>query len=284
MTAWIALAIAAPDAYRLEVEAWRKEMDASLRRPEGWLAVSALAWLREGVNLVGSSPEAAVKLPKGAPAVAGALHVREKEVKFKAAKAEVLVDGKPEREATLNSDRQGRPSRVKVGDLTFVILERGGRLAVRLWNPNSINRLSFQGRKWFPIDARFRVEADFRPYAHPKTAPILDVLGNTNHVTVPGYAEFTLAGKKMRLVAEQSGDALFFNFRDGTSGKETYPAGRFLYADAPKNGKVILDFNRAYSPPCAFTAYATCPLPPPENVLRVRIPAGEKWSGKLPRP
>lgn len=284
MISLVLVLVATPDAYRQEVESWRKEMESSLRRPEGWLAVSALAWLQEGVNLVGASAEASVRLPKGAPSIAGALHVRGGEVSFKAAKDAFLVDGEPAREASLKTDAQGRASRVKIGDLTFVVLERGGRLAVRLWNPNSPNRTQFQGRKWFPVDARFRIEADFRPYPTPKSVPILDVLGNTNNATVPGYAEFTIGGKRVRLEGEQSGDGLFFNFRDGTSGKESYPASRFLYAEAPKNGKVVLDFNRAYSPPCAFTAYATCPLPPPENILKVRIPAGEKWSGKPPRP
>jgi uncharacterized protein (DUF1684 family) len=158
------------------------------------------------------------------------------------------------------------------------VIERGGKYAIRLKDKNSKMRREFTGLKWYPVKPEYRITATFNPYEPPKQIPVPNILGQTESLPSPGYVTFTLKGKTVRLepVLESPDDKeLFFIFRDGTSGDTTYPSGRFLYADMPVQGKVVLDFNKAYNPPCAFTPYATCPLPPPANRLKVNIEAGE---------
>jgi len=161
--------------------------------------------------------------------------------------------------------------------LRLFVIQRGDRMGIRLRDPESQYRKGFKGIVSFPASAAYRVTARF--VAEPRKIPILNVLGQTEDSECPGYVVFRLAGKEYRLypIIETPGDKeLFYIFRDLTAGKETYGAGRFLYSDLPKDGKVVLDFNKAYNPPCAFTPYATCPLPPKQNHIAVRIEAGEK--------
>jgi uncharacterized protein (DUF1684 family) len=136
-------------------------------------------------------------------------------------------------------------------------------------------RRRFAGTHWFPVAEQYRVTAKFVPYTPPKKIAVPNILGDVEQDTSPGYVEFTLKGQQLRLDPVTEEDHLFIIFKDQTAGKETYPSGRFLYADMPKNGEVVLDFNQAVDPPCAFTPYATCPLPPPQNHLSIRIEAGE---------
>ncbi|MGI8988439.1 MAG: DUF1684 domain-containing protein [Bryobacteraceae bacterium] len=171
----------------------------------------------------------------------------------------------------------------KVGDVEIQVIKRGGRQGVRVRDPNSSARREFSGLGYFPIDERYRVQAKFVPYNPAKQIPITNVLGMTWPEKCPGYAEFALRGTRYRLepvIEDDEPNQLFFIFRDLTSNRESYASGRFLYADFPKDGHVTLDFNKAYNPPCAFTAFATCPLPPHQNRLPVRIEAGEKRYGK----
>jgi uncharacterized protein (DUF1684 family) len=159
------------------------------------------------------------------------------------------------------------------------VIERGGRFALRVKDPESARRRSFRGLDWFPVRESYRVTARFVPYEPPKAIPIANVLGTVEPMPSPGYVVFSLNGREFHLdpvLEDPAAKELFFIFRDETAGKQTYPAGRFLYADLPKDGRVVLDFNKAYSPPCAFTSFATCPLPPRQNRLDVRIEAGEK--------
>ena len=151
----------------------------------------------------------------------------------------------------------------------------GERYAIRLRDQESRIRREFAGLRWFPVDEKYRVTAEFSPYAEPRHVLVPNILGDTETYTSPGSVVFTLDGQQFRMVPLWEGRELFFIFRDLTTGQETYPAARFLYAEAPADGKVVLDFNKAYNPPCAFNPYTTCPLPPPENRLRVRIEAGE---------
>jgi uncharacterized protein len=155
------------------------------------------------------------------------------------------------------------------------VIQRGKRFGIRLRDRNSEMRKNFTEIKYFPISEAYRVKARFVPSNPPKMISVPNILGETSDEPSPGYAEFTLRGHACRLTPVTEGDQLFFIFKDLTSGKETYPPGRFLYTDMPKNGEVVLDFNKAYNPPCAFTPYATCPLPPAENRLPIRIEAGE---------
>ena len=163
---------------------------------------------------------------------------------------------------------------VTIGSLTLIVIERGGRYGIRLKDNESRLRKEFTSLHYFPIDASYCVTARFVP--DPKKIPILNILGQIEDMPSPGYVEFDLHGRHLRLTpVEESPDELFFILRDLTAGKDTYGSGRFLHTPLPKNGQVILDFNKAYNPPCAFTPYATCPLPPRENRLAVRIEAGE---------
>jgi uncharacterized protein (DUF1684 family) len=188
----------------------------------------------------------------------------------------VSVNGKPATTAFLRCDTDpGGPDSLTAGGLTMFVIHRGQRYAVRLKDKNSEFRQAFTGLHWFPVREDYRIVARFVPYDAPHKIAIPNILGETEEEPSPGYAVFTLHGHSYRLDPVLEDDQLFFIFRDQTSGKETYGSGRFLYATMPKEGKVVLDFNKAYNPPCAFTPFATCPLPPKENRLAVRIEAGE---------
>ena len=163
-----------------------------------------------------------------------------------------------------------------MGDLTLYVHASGDRYAIRLKDRNSKLRKDFTGLHWFPIDPAYRVVGHFVPYPKPKTEMIENVMGDVDQEQIPGYVEFTLKGKKLRLESALDGSDFEFVFRDLTSGHETYGAARFLDTELAKDGSVVMDFNEAYNPPCAYNPYTTCPLPPPQNRLAVRIEAGEK--------
>ncbi len=178
----------------------------------------------------------------------------------------------------------GGPDVLVLGPLSLQVIERGGRYGIRLKDNASARRREFAGLQWYPVSEAHRVVARFVPHATPKTIPIANVLGQEDQQPSPGYVVFTIGGQEVRLepiLEAPDAKELFFIFKDPTAGRDTYPAGRYLYTDLPKDGAVTLDFNKAYSPPCAFTAYATCPLPPPQNRLPVRIEAGEKKPAPL---
>ncbi|MEQ1823181.1 MAG: DUF1684 domain-containing protein [Fimbriimonadaceae bacterium] len=263
--------------YTTELSAWRKEQEQRLMAEEGWLSVAGLDWLKEGQNSLGSQLDADVKLPSYAVSgSAGTLTLAGSEVSLDTFQdSGVTVNGSTGTHFILKSDAQGSPDRVKVGSVTFKIIVRGKRTGVRLYDSRCEGRIQFKGRTWFKPNQGYNLKAKFVPYKPERTVPILNVLGDTENVKMPGYVEFSIRGKKYRLDAQDEGDTLFFNFRDLTSGKQTYGAGRFLNVPKPVNGTVQLDFNKAVNPPCAFTSFATCPLPPAQNHLKVAIPAGE---------
>ncbi len=268
-----------PPDYIAETTKWRLAADASLRQNEGWLSVAGLFWLDEGANSVGTRSGSKVLIPRHATSIEniGVLTRTGRKVSIDVnEETSVKVNGETSSHFELKSDADGEPDRIAIGDITMQIIVRGNRVGVRLYDSKSRAMREFKGRQWFPTKPEFRIEAKYVAYDPPHTAQILNVLGDSTKVRVPGYVEFAIKGKTYRLDAQDEGEALFFNFKDATSGKSTYPAGRFLNARKPENGKVILDFNRAVNPPCAFTAYATCPLPPQNNVLKVSILAGEK--------
>jgi len=163
--------------------------------------------------------------------------------------------------------------------VSVTLIQRGTRFGLRLRDPEAETRRDFRGLDWFAINDRYRVRAEWHPYKPAKQIPIINVLGDTQNEPCPGYAEFVLGGESYRLEPAVEDGELFFMFRDGTSSDLTYGSGRFLKASMPSGGRVELDFNRAYNPPCAYTDFATCPLPPKQNRLAVRIQAGEKRYG-----
>ena len=262
--------------YEREIEAWRQKREQNLKSDSGWLTVAGLFWLKEGANTAGAAKNNDIVLPEGAaPDRIGVFDLRGKRVTFRAAAgAPVQVDGRPvASETELKPDTSEKPDTVTVNDLSMFVIERAGQYGIRLRDKNSATRRNFTGLKWYPVRPEYRVEARF--ISEPKKIPILNILGQTDQEDSPGVVEFTLLGKPHRMVALVEDDTLFFVFRDRTSGHTTYGASRMLNTPMPRDGKVDLDFNKAYNPPCAYIAYATCPLPPPENRLPVAIEAGE---------
>ncbi|MDR3677832.1 MAG: DUF1684 domain-containing protein, partial [Acidobacteriota bacterium] len=172
-------------------------------------------------------------------------------------------------------DSIGSPDVLRVRSLSMFVIHRGNRFGIRLKDKDSEARRKFTGTHWFPVAEEYRVTAKFVPYTPPRKIAVPNILGDVEQEDCPGYVEFTLKGRQYRLDPVSAGNELFFIFRDLTAGKETYPSGRFLNTAGAKNGEVVLDFNQAVNPPCAFTPYATCPLPPAQNHLPVRIEAGE---------
>ena len=251
--------------YSESVEKWRQEREARLKSPDNWLSVAGLFWLKQGENAVGSDASARITLPKRAPANAGVFTLAGDKATFRP------VGGKPVTLAA-NSDAY-----VTVGSLKLSIIHRGSRYGVRIRDNDSEYRTKFTKLDWFPIDPSWRVEAKYIPLEKPRTTFFDSMTGDRQEMTIPGVVEFSREGKTFRLSPVLEGEELFFVLRDKTAGKSTYPAARFLYAKLPKKaGPIELDFNKMYNPPCAFTPYATCPLPPKENRLPIAVEAGEK--------
>ena len=265
-------------SYRADVDEWRKRYETSLKQDDSWLTLSGLYWLKQGDNGFGAALGNDIVLPEGsAPPFAGTFTLNQDRVLLAVRKGvSALLNGNPAVTAMpLTSDELGNPDHIALGRIRMIIVKRGDRYGVRMWDTESETRKQFKGARWFPIKESHRVTAQFTSYPQPKMIPILNILGDTEQSPSPGYATFELDGKQCHLEPLLEGDHLFFIFKDLTSGKQTYPAGRFLNAGLPKDGKVVLDFNKATNPPCAFTPYATCPLPPKQNYLPVAVEAGE---------
>ncbi|MGH9368774.1 MAG: DUF1684 domain-containing protein [Thermoanaerobaculia bacterium] len=273
----------APEAYRREIEEWRARRIERLRAEGGWLSVVGLFWLEPGKNAVGSGPGNRVVLPAGkTPAFVGTLDRQGDAVTLHAAPGSgASSGGRPVVALPRRSDADGEPTVVAVGPVSFYVIRRGDRLGLRVKDSQSEARRDFRGIESFPIEPKWRVEARFEPYDPPKSILVPNALGNPTGETCPGALLFERDGKIYRLdpILEKGETDLFVIFGDRTNGKETYGAGRFLYAAPPVNGRTVLDFNKAYNPPCVFTSYATCPLPPPQNKLPTRVEAGEKAYG-----
>jgi uncharacterized protein len=274
----------AQTAYVGEIEKWRAEREAKLKDESGWLTVAGLFWLKEGVNTIGAGPGYDVELTEN---FRGG---KFGEIDFRAGAAvlkvengvEATIKGRKIAAAELVSDEKGKPSVVEIGSQTFYLIKREARFGIRLKDKNSRERVHFTGLEWFPVDEKLKVRARFEPFPEPKEILVPNVLGGNFRMKSPGLLKFKLKGKNYALepVLEAGSDELFIIFRDATSRAETYGAGRFLYAAKPVDGVTVLDFNKAENPPCAFTAFATCPLPPPQNRLAVEIKAGEKRYGR----
>lgn len=251
--------------YEASIAEWRKTHEQGWRAQDGYLAITGLFWLKEGANTVGSDPSSDITLPAGLPSRAGVID-------FRGGKAVYQPVGGPSR--TLNPDSAGTKEIVSIGRVNIYLIQRAGRSAIRMQDPESELLRSFKGVSWFPVRPEYRVEARFHTYEPPRTLQIANVVGLTEPMPSPGYVEFRLHGQVLRLDAIGKGKSLFFVFRDRTSGRQTYGSGRFLNSDLPKDGKVVLDFNKAYNPPCAYNPYTTCPLPPKQNHLPIAVEAG----------
>lgn len=256
--------------YENEIRTWHERRVANLNRDHGWLTLVALDWLKNGTNELPSI--GTIMVDSGSVSV----HL--------ASEIQATVGGKPFSGGMVRTDaNQGGADKIEFGTRAFVVIKRGDNYAVRMWDTSAKPRKKFNGIERFPVSHVWRIEARWLPYESPKQIKVPSVIpGYDQEYPVPGVAVFTIEGKEYRLepVLEPGEEDLFFIFGDKTNGKETYGAGRFLYAKPPRDGKVIIDFNKAYNPPCAFTPYATCPLPPTSNRLAIRIEAGEKTYGE----
>lgn len=271
------------DDFLPELEAWRAKRVERLTAPDSWLSLVGLHWLQPGANSVGTAADNSVQLTAG-PAYFGTVEWQDDgTVLFIAAPASLanVANGQlrnPKTGATALTYREGRPSVVSAQSVSFFVIQRGDKLGLRVRDAEADRRMNFVGIDYFDADPAWRIEADWVGFDPPREIPISNVLGQTTMNKVPGKAVFTRDGQTFELLpmAESADEELFFVISDATSGDETYGAARFVYAAPPKDGKVILDFNRALNPPCAFTPFATCPLPPKENRLPIRVTAGEK--------
>jgi uncharacterized protein (DUF1684 family) len=267
-------------AYQKDYAKWKSALAEN--RKQSWLTLVGLFWLQEGTNRVGGDQKLEVPLPQNkVPAQVGTIDFHAGKAVFTAKSGvSVMSAGKPVGTIELQPDVSGKPTVLQIGDIKMLLIQRGQKYGMRIRDAHSKALQEFKGLEFYPANASYVVTAKFIPDAQPKKVAIPTVLGQDAEMDSVGYVEFTLGGQKLRLHALTEGDdELFFIIKDQTSGKGTYPAGRFLYSAMPKDGKVVLDFNKAHNPPCAWTAYATCPLPPKENYMAVKVEAGEKYAG-----
>ncbi len=276
----------APSAAQQAAEAqqWRKAYADDLKNPDGWLSLVALQWLPNGDTAIGSAADNKLKL-QHVPAHVGVFRQRSGRVEFLAppegVSPSVQLDGKPAAGGFVNTDRTEHPSLIEAGDVRMTVIQRADSFYLRVKDANAPTRLHFKRLNWYPDQAKYRISAKWVPYSPEKTLHIKNVLGQTAPESSPGYAEFQVDGKTVRLDGTLEGDGLFFDFRDLTAKTTTDGTGRFLDTPLPSNGvhapgTLVIDFNYAHNPPCGYTPYATCPLPPESNRLGVAIPAGEK--------
>ncbi len=273
------MSLSADGAHQGEVEAWRAERLERLTRDDGWLSLTGLHWLQEGRSKLGSGADNEVRLPAAVPAFFATVELDAGELRLQLAEGvEATVDGKVERQSVLAPDSTGSPTVVEYSSVLFYAIQRGDRIGLRVKDRAHPALAYFQGLDYFPIDTSWRLTARFEAYDPPKSVPVPNVLGTVGEQLSPGAVVFEHGGKSYHLDALPGGDAeLFLIFGDSTNGGETYGGGRFLYVPlADAEGRITVDFNLAYNPPCAFTPFATCPLPPLQNKLKVAIVAGEK--------
>lgn len=267
--------------YTREVTRFQTDHEASLRAEDGYLAVAGLFFLRDGDNAFGTDPGNDIVLPAGtAAAHAGRFHVRDRQVRVHVTGGGATLNGTPVREGDMrpaSSDPPRPADLLRVGRLTLLVHRSGERTAIRLRDPENPVRTGFPGLRWYDVDPRYRVVGRLARWPAPRPMEIVNILGDTLSLPNPGLVEFALEGRRFEMAPVQERDGrLWFIFTDATAGRTTYKASRFLYTDPPEGDRVVLDFNRAEQPPCAYNPWTTCPLPPPQNRLPIPIEAGER--------
>jgi uncharacterized protein (DUF1684 family) len=270
--------------------AWRTQHATDLQKPDGWLSLVGLEWLEPGETSIGSAQDNKIHLPSTAPAHIGILKLGNNAVTLLPPKegfpSGLQIDGAPAKQLSLRADQDKDKfnSHVTIGTINFYVIKRADKFALRIKDAKSPSLLEFHGLKWFELNPEYRVTAKWTPYVPAKSVSLLTLVGTEYSEPVPGFAEFTLQGKTFRLepvLEDPNNPKLFFILRDTTSAETTYPACRFLYTTFPNHGvdqpgELLLDFNHLENPPCAYTPYATCPLPPAGNRLPIALPVGEQ--------
>ena len=268
-------------SYENDLLQWRAKKYDERVRENGWLALAGLFWLNPGRNLIGSNAVCEVVLPERAPTFIGIAELKGSTVRLQVAEGvPVRINNRSVQKAILKSSKDPRPSFVTWNDIRMVLHEHAGRYAIRIWDNKREQRFNLPPLKWFPLNKKFRLTARYTRYATPKITEQDDTFGETVEDRLDGYVSFRVDGITYKLDATETSDQkLFIKFRDATSGKETYPPSRYLYTGPLNGNKIIVDFNYAYSPPCAFTEYATCLFASPQNTLPFRVDAGEIYRG-----
>lgn len=273
-----------PAAHHAEIEAWRAERTERLTQPDGWPSLVALHWLEDAEETFGSSPEAELVLPGDDATVWGRFVIDggdgRRAVRVEASpEAGVTHEGEPVESLRLTADVDGEPTVLERGSVQLYLIERVGQLAIRAKDLAWLEKHGEPHIESFPIDPAYRVEARFIPYDPPKKIPVANIVGQLDELDSSGAVEFEVNGETYRLDSLYDPDNMFLIVGDKTNGETTYGAGRYMYAGPVVDGKVTLDFNKLYNPPCVFTEFATCELPPQQNKLAVALPVGEKDYG-----
>ena len=265
--------------YQEALAEWRNERDQAIRKENGWLSLAGLFWLKLGKNRLGSDPACEINLPERVSSLVGAIDYNGKSVSLRTEPGlKVDVNGNPSDFAVLQPDVSDTPSFITFNDIRLVVIQRGNRMGIRMWDNARLERTSFPPRIWYDIDENFHIPAKYVAYPRPKPAFFPDLTGEKTESTVDGYVEFQFQGKAYKLdVTKEDEKELFLRFVDPTSESETYPTGRYLVIELTKDGSTFIDFNYAYCPPCAFTNFATCVFAPDQNHLDFRVTAGEKY-------
>jgi uncharacterized protein len=267
-------------AYRRQIEAWRRDRERALAAPDGWLSLAGLFILQEGEHRVGSSADNDILLPQSAPAHLGILTFAQGKVSLTVnSEMPVFVKGEPVQHVDLADNPNGQPPTVvTVDSVSFFVHKFGNDVAIRVKDSDHPAIQAFTGCKWFEIDPAYCVQGHLVRQGSLTAIPVVTSVKTEAEYQSIGAVEFVLQGQSLQLLASatRKPEELFMIFRDGTAGRQTYGAGRYLYANVDETGSVVLDFNKAYNPPCAFTPYATCSLPPRANVLSFPIEAGER--------
>ena len=270
-------------AYIASIHQWHQNRIERLKKESGWLNLIGLYWLSEGENTFGSDPSNKVIFPKEkAPAFIGTILLKDGKASIKINKGiYVTSNGKPVSELSLVSDSADNATLLSLGSLRWVFITRSGKYGIRLRDVEAPLVKEFRGIETYPVNEDWRLNAKFVPYSQPKVISVSTIIGTVEKDTVPGSLNFEVNGNEYKLDPIEEGNKFFIIFADKTNGIETYGAGRFLYSSKPDSaGNVVLDFNKAYNPPCAFTKFATCPLPPEQNYLKLDVTAGEKTYGE----
>ncbi len=266
------------EKYIKSVKKWRQERLQRLKAEDGWLNLAGLYWLEQGKNTIGSAISSDVKFPGKAPSRIGTVVLKEGELRFESEEnVKVTHKGKPVQSIELRTDQQGNPTKLRHESLKWYIIKRNDRYGIRLRDLQSPLLEKLDSIPAYPVKPEWKIRADFIPYQEKKTIEVPNVLGETYEEEIPGVLKFQIRNKEYKLYPVGSRESLFLIFSDETNAEETYGGGRFLSVESPdEDNTTYIDFNKAYNPPCAFTPYATCPLPPRENILQIKIKAGEK--------
>ncbi len=269
--------------YIEEINNWHKKREANLKKETGWLNLVGLFWLKEGENKFGSAKDNHIVFPgSNIPDFIGSFYLKDSIVTVKITPGvKVYNDSVLVTETIMNNDLSPNTTILKLGSLRWFVIKRGNKYGIRLRDVDAPLVKNFKGIEHYPVNEDWKITADFLPFDKIKKISIPTILNTVEEDYSPGYLSFNINSNNYKLLAIDEGEEFFIIFADETNGEETYGAGRFLYTAKPdSNNKVIIDFNKAYNPPCVFTKFATCPLPPKENYLHLKITAGEKKYGK----